>query len=94
MSFQVNAKNKIPTSFNDLDTTFEFFKPFKYYPFMCVSQPFYFDIQNKLSHLVKETYRFRASLQEFQLNRDNGLSLALFHSGLKQSVKISNFLMH
>lgn len=61
---------------------------------MCESQPFYFDEQfAKLNHRVKELYRFRAYAIDFAVERNQGLPSILFHLGLKQSLKTTNFFL-
>lgn len=83
-----------PSSFHDLDYTFSGFLPFKFYPFMCELQPFYFDEQQpKLHHWIKELYRFRASAIDFSVERNQGLPSILFHLGLKQSLKTTDFFV-
>jgi hypothetical protein len=94
LSYPLFSRPQPPASFYDLDYTFSGLLPFKFYSFMCELQPFYFDEQHpKLHHWIKELYRFRAYAMDFAIERNQGLASILFHLGLKQSLKTTNFFL-
>ena len=80
-----------PTSFKSLPNLD--FAVFKYYPFMCINQPFYFDKQDKLNNITQQIYRFRSYIVDFYKERKQGFKTINFNLGLKQSLNLSDFFI-